>query len=602
MARLPQRRFLAGVIAGVMTLQAGNVFALGLVEAYEAALQNDPTFRAAVHENEAGQQNKVIGRSTLLPSVTASYSNTKNRADITQPNAFGQTATTHPQYTSEVGAVQLRQPLLNLEGLARYQQGIAQTDYSDALFAGKRQELVVRLVAAYSDAQYAEDQLSLATAQRDAFAEQMRVNDRMFQKGEGTRTDMLETQAKFDVAEAQVIEARDSVTTARNALAAIVGMEIKELDSLSDDFRVQPMQPESFDGWKALALENNPDIAAQRHAVEATRYEIRRNRAGHAPRVDVVASLSKNKGETLNTFNQESTVRAVGVQVNIPIYSGGYVDATTTQAISNHEKAKSDLDAKTSQVLVELRKQYSLVLSSAAKIEALQKSVRSATMLVTATEQSIKGGVRINLDLLNAKQQYYAARRDLAQARYNYLLSFLRLRSAAGTLNSDDLHKVAGYFVKGGTSKAMLPVPLPARVISSAYVPATLPATPAVSAKTVLNSTQERDDVIKAVSEWSKAWSAKDVKSYLASYASDFQPGQGKSRTAWESERSARILGKSSIAVQVDAPAVSINGELATVKFRQHYRSGAYADQTSKELVLRREGGSWKIQRESSAG
>ncbi|WP_420473123.1 TolC family outer membrane protein [Noviherbaspirillum sp. ST9] len=471
MARFPQRRFLAGVIAGVMSLQASNVFALGLLEAYEAALQNDPTFRSAVHENEAGQQNRIIGRSTLLPSLTASYSNTKNRADITQP-VLGQQTTTHPQYTSEGAAVQLRQPLLNLEGLARYQQGIAQTDYSDALFAGRRQELVIRLVSAYADAQYAEDQLMLVSAQRDAFAEQMRVNERMFQKGEGTRTDMLETQAKFDVAEAQVIEARDSVNTARNALAAIVGMEIKDLDALGDDFRVQPMQPESIEEWKALALENNPEIAAQRHAIEATRYEVRRNRAGHAPRVDMVASLSKNKGETLNTFNQESTVRAVGVQVNIPLYSGGYVDATTTQAISNHEKAKSDLDAKTNQTLVELRKQYSLVLSSAAKIEALEKSVKSATLLVTATEQSIKGGVRINLDLLNAKQQYYTARRDLAQARYNYLLSFLRLRSAAGTLSGDDVQKVAAYFVKGGTSRAMSPTILPSRVMSSAYVPA----------------------------------------------------------------------------------------------------------------------------------
>lgn len=592
MRRFPRRRLLAGVIAGVMSMQAGSVSALGLVEAYEAALQNDPTFRSAVHENTAGQQNKLIGRSTLLPSVTASYSHTKNRADITQPNFLGQETTTHPQYTSEVGAVQLRQPLINLEGLARYQQGMAQTDYSDALFAGRRQELVVRLVSAYADAQYAEDQLMLATAQRDAFAEQMRVNERMFQKGEGTRTDMLETQAKFDVAEAQVIEARDNVTTARNALAAIVGIDVKDLDPLSDDFRVLPMQPESFEGWKTLALENNPEISAQRHAVEASRYEIRRNRAGHAPRVDMVASLSKNKGETLNTFNQESTVRAVGVQVNIPIYSGGYVDATTTQSISNHEKAKSDLEAKTNQVLVELRKQYSLVLSSAAKIEALDKSVKSASMLVTATEQSIKGGVRINLDLLNAKQQFYTARRDLALARYNYLLSFLRLRSAAGVLSTEDLHKLAAYFVKGGVSKAMLPTTVAPRVMAAAYVPV----------KPAPGVVQERDDVLKTVSAWSKAWSARDVNAYLAFYASDFEPAQGKSRADWETERSARILGKSSISVKVEEPMVSVSGETATVKFRQHYQSGTFSDQTSKELVLRREGGAWKIKRETSAG
>ena len=350
---------------------------------------------------------------------------------------------------SSSGVVQLRQPIFNLDGIARYYQGVAQTSYSEAVFSGRAQELVVRVVGAYADAQYAEDQLALVTAQRDAYAEQKRVNERMFQKGEGTRTDMLETQAKYDVAEAQVIEAQDNLATARNTLAAIVGADITHLDPMSDDFRIKPMQPAAFDDWKAIALEHNAEIAAQRYGVDAARQEINKSRAGHAPRLDLIASYSKNKSETINTFNQDSTVRSIGAQLSIPIYSGGYVNAASRQAVANHEKAKSDLDAKTNQTLVELRKQYSLVLSSATKIEALVKSVNSASALVEATRQSIKGGVRINLDLLNAQQQLFAARRDLAQARYGYLLSYLKLRNAAGTLGADDLRSVAGYFVAG---------------------------------------------------------------------------------------------------------------------------------------------------------
>jgi protease secretion system outer membrane protein len=446
-AHIPKKRLLACALASTFLLQAGGASAMSLIQAYEAALQNDPTYRAAVHENEAGQQNKVLGRAGLLPNVSANYANSKNRADITAPDFLGRTNTTHPVYTSSVASLGVRQPLLNLEGVARYYQGVAQSNYSDALFSARGKELVLRVVGAYADAKYAEDTLALTTAQRDAFAEQMRVNERMFQKGEGTRTDMLETQAKYDVAEAQVIEARDNLTTARNSLAAIVGTDVTQLDSMSEDFRVQPMEPAGFDAWRAIALDRNAEISAQRYAVEAARQDINRNRAGHAPRVDVVASLSKNQGETLNTYNQESTVRSLGVQVSIPLYSGGYVNAATSQSVANHEKAKSDLDAKTSQVMVELRKQYSMVLSSAAKIDALVKSVNSARLLVTATEQSIKGGVRINLDLLNAQQQLYTTRRDLALARYNYLLSYLRLRNAAGTLNADDVRNVAGYFV-----------------------------------------------------------------------------------------------------------------------------------------------------------
>ncbi|WP_156396358.1 TolC family outer membrane protein [Noviherbaspirillum sp. Root189] len=455
-----KKRVIASALAAALLAQAGQASAIGLIQAYESALQNDPTYRSAVHENEAGQQNRILGRSNLLPSLSASYSTYKNKGDLTQPTTdfLGRPTgeTTNPlDYTSKAGGVTLRQPLLNLDGLARYNQGIAQTNYSDALFTARGQDLVLRLVSAYAEAKYAEDQLALATIQRDTFAEQRQVNDRMFQKGEGTKTDMLETQARYDLAEAQLLEARDSMTNARNNLAAIVGTDVTQLDPLADDFRIRPMQPSSFDEWKALALERNAEITAQRYAVEVAEQEIKKNRAGHAPRVDFIAAYNKSGSETVNARNQDSTVRAVGLQVNIPIYSGGAVSAATTQAVFNHEKAKSDLDARTSQILVELRKQFNLALSSTSRIDALVKSVDSARLLVQATQQSVKGGVRINLDVLNAQQQLYTAQRDLAQARYNYLISYLRLRFAAGTLNSDDLQTVASYFVPGGRADAM---------------------------------------------------------------------------------------------------------------------------------------------------
>jgi outer membrane protein, protease secretion system len=444
-AAMMKRRVLASAMTAALLLQAIPASALGLVQAYEAALQNDPAYQAAVHDNEAGQQYKVLGRSNLLPSLSANYAKNKNRADITQPTLLGE-STTHPAYTSSSGGIQLRQPLLNLDGFARYNQGVAQTNYSDAIFSARAQDLVIRLMSAYAEAKYAEDQLALATIQRDTFAEQRLVNERMFQKGEGTRTDVLETQSKYDLAEAQLLEASDSLTNARNALAAIVGGEVTQLDPLAEGFKVKPMMPASFEEWKAIALERNAEIAAQRYAVEAAEQEIQKGRAGHAPRVDLIAGLNKASSETLTTRNQDSTVRSVGVQVSIPLYSGGSVSAATAQAVANHQKAKSDLDAKTSQVLVELRKQYSLLLSGAARIDALVKSVNSSRLQVQATQQSVKGGVRINLDVLNAQQQLYAAQRDLALARYNYLVSYLRLRFAAGTLSGEDLQTVAGYF------------------------------------------------------------------------------------------------------------------------------------------------------------
>ncbi len=431
-------------------LSAPNASALSLMQAYEAALVNDPNYQAARHENEAGQQNRGIGLASLLPTVSASYSASKNK--LTDRTSGGAPVFPDPlNYNSNSASVSMRQPIFNLDGVARYYQGAAQADSSDAVFSGRSRELIVRVVGAYADAQYAEDQLALALAQRDAYTEQMKVNQRMFELGEGTKTDMLETQAKAELAEAQVIEAKDSLATAHNTLSGIVGKEVTNLDALSSNFPILPMKPTTIDEWKTVAMASNAEIAAQRFNVEVARQEYNKNLAGHFPRLDMVASWGDAKSESVNTLGQSYNSRAVGLQLNIPIFSGGYTSAASNQAAANHAKAKSELDAKTSQVLIELRKQYGLVTSGAARIRALAKAVDSAKLLVIATEKSIQGGVRINLDLLNAQHQLYTTQRDLAQARYNYLLAYLRLRYTAGILTHDDLRVVAGYFVPSNT-------------------------------------------------------------------------------------------------------------------------------------------------------
>lgn len=446
MANILMRRSLLSVACTVLLSQSAQSSAMGLMQAYDAALQNDPVYRSAVSDNQAGQEYKAIGRSSLLPVVQYTHGSSKNKAETTSPDFLGNPNTTHPEYTSISNSISIRQTLFNLDAFARYKQGIAQTNYSDALFTSRSQDLMIRLLTAYAEAKFAEDQLTLFAAQRDAFAEQRRVNDRMFEKGEGTRTDMLETQAKLDVADAQIIESADNLMTARNTLAAMIGSDVTHLDGLVNDFQVMPLSLSGFDEWQAIASNNNPELSAGRYSVEAAEQEISKSKAGHAPRLDLNASYSRNSSESLTNFNQDSIVRSIGVQLVVPLYSGGYVNAVTNQAVSNRDKAKSDLDATSNKVMIELRKQFGIVQSSVAKMDALQKSVNSATLLVQATRESVKGGVRINLDVLNAEQQLVAAKRDLTQARYNYLISFLKLRVAAGTLNLDDLRTVSGYF------------------------------------------------------------------------------------------------------------------------------------------------------------
>ncbi len=443
-ARLPS--LCLALAPALAALAAPAVQALGLLPAYEAALANDPVYRAAVHERDAGQQLRLLGRANLLPTLSAVYSKNRNSADITTSVPNFPERTEHRNYTSLSSAVQLRQPLYHPEGSARYRQGIAQTNASEAQFQTQAQELIVRLVSVYAPARYAEDQLALAVAQRNAYAEQQRSNERLFGRGEGTRTDVLETQAKFDLSEAQVLEAQDNLQISRDALAAMVGRPVDRLDSLADSFKVRPLEPSSFDAWKDIALANNPEILAQRYVVEIAAEEVAKYQAGHLPRLDLVASVGKNEADTINTLNQSVNNRSIGFQLNIPIYAGGAVSAAITQAVANHEKARAELDGRITKVLVELQKQYKLTLSSAARIDAAAKALASALVLTEATQRSVRGGQRTNVDVLNAQQQMFDARREMALQRYNYLLAYLRLRFAAGTLSVTDLQVVAGYF------------------------------------------------------------------------------------------------------------------------------------------------------------
>lgn len=441
-------RVLSAVFAGAV-VSSGAAHAFSLQEAYEAALQNDPQYQMARKEREAGQQNEKMGLAGLLPQISYNYSTTHNIADYSN---YTYKTTSLLNYQSLNNTVSLRQTLFNMDAWARYQQGIAQSEYAEAVFNVRGNELIQRVSEAYTNALYARDQLRLIQAQRDALYEQMQMNKRLFERGEGTRTDMLETQARYETAEAQILEARDAVDNTERILLALVGegliQSVQSLNPLTDRFVLMPLVPGDFEAWKEFALQNNNELQAQRKSVEYARQDLKRNQAGHYPRLDLVTSYGRSESESINTVNSAYLTKSVGFQLSVPIFSGGYVNAATAQSLANYERAQAELQNKTNNILVELRKQFNTLESSSKKIAALEKAVASAKELVIATRKSVLGGVRVNLDVLQAEQQLMQTQRDLAQARYTYILADLRLRGAAGMLLPEDVQRSAGYFEK----------------------------------------------------------------------------------------------------------------------------------------------------------
>lgn len=450
------KRTLVAVAVGLAL--SSPVSAMDLIHAYEAALANDPVFLAAAKENEAGQANRVIGRSALMPKVGGSYLQQASDSIVTGPAYNGGPNQTFSRaYPSDVVNFQLSQPLFNLEALARMRQGQAQGDYSQAKFIYQTQELLIRVLQAYSDVLYAQDNYRYLVAQRDAYREQLKVNQRMFERGEGTVTDALETRASYQMAEAQVIEANDAIENAKRKLEALTGQQIHKADEvkpLSKYFAVQALQQKAFEVWRDSAMASNSELQAAQHNIEVSRQEYEKQKAGHYPTVSAVASWNQSKSAYTAAIQQNANTTSGGVQINIPIFSGGEVVGRTSQARAGFEKAQAERDATRERVITELRKQFDLVGSSLAKIDALNKAVDSASELTKAMRKSVQGGQRINLDVLMADRALATAQRDLARSKYDYMLAYLRLKQQAGSLTLEDLEKMAGNFQKEALVKS----------------------------------------------------------------------------------------------------------------------------------------------------
>ncbi len=424
--------------------------ALGFMEAYRAALQNDPTYQAAIAENEAGQQNRAMGRAGLLPQISANASRARVRGEReynTQTLSEVRNVIEPLSYFSTSRTVQVRQSVLNMAAIANFRQGRARAEYSTEVFRGKQNDLALRLSSAYFQALLSQHAIDLAQAKVQSIEQQLKTAEVQFKAGDGTVTDVDEARARRDLAQAQLIEARNQLTVAMRSLQELVGDKPVSLAQLKADFAKQ-LKPEleTLDTWLDRALETSADIAAQRRALEVAEREVDKNRAGHLPTVDVYASSGRSQSDSFSSINQEYRTRQLGVQVNIPIFSGGYTNAATTQAIANRERARNELEATVNKTHIEVTKQYSGTVSGLAKVQALELAVKSSEQALESTKMGFKAGMRSNVDILNAEEQLYTSRRDLAEAKYVYLLSRLRLKAAAGQLSEADMGEVDSYF------------------------------------------------------------------------------------------------------------------------------------------------------------
>ena len=421
------------VLGSAMLSLSMTAWPMDLLQAYEAAKVQDANILATRAATQAGRERLPQAKAQLLPSVGLSFSSNRNQLSSTTPNFLGQEQTTDTNYPSSNQTLTVRQPLFRAQLTSQYRQAKALVDDAEASLAQEEQNLVVRVSAAYFEALLSYEQLALVLTQQSFNKTQLDAARKIFAAGIGIRTDVDEAQARLDMNLALEIEARQNVTYTLQQLQLLVNQPVEQLDKLDvAKLELLDLQPVRLDSWIERAELNSPQLRSLRAQFEVAREEVVKARAGHYPTLDAVAQWSRSNSETVTNLQSRYTNTSLGLQLNIPIYAGGAVNSLVRQALANQERAEQGLEGTRRELGVRVNKEFRGVTESLSKIRALEQAVLSADQLVLSSRRSLQAGSRTVIDVLNAEQQRMVVMRDLAQARYLYLISRIRLLALVG--------------------------------------------------------------------------------------------------------------------------------------------------------------------------
>ena len=436
-----------GRLAIVTALLIGAAPANGadLLEIYRLAQSADTQYAAARAAWSAGQEKLPQGLAGLLPSATVSASTQQSDRELRSRDPT--VGATSGRFNSNSVSLSVSQPLYRPQNFVAYDQAKTQVVQADAIFSQAAQDLILRVAQAYLDVLLAQDTVEFAQAQLTAIGRQLEQAKRNFEVGTSTITDTHEAQSRYDLTVSLEITARNDLELRKRQLELLIGRPAPGLSVLGKRFELRLPEPNNMDRWVAEAGDNNLQVRINRASLEFASQEIERNRAGHRPTIDAFATYSDSGAGSgvQGGFGTDTTSKVVGVQLAVPLYQGGLTSSRVREAVANEDKARQDLENARRTAELTARQTFLGVTTGIAQVRALEAALVSSQSSLDSTRLGQEVGVRTQVDVLNAQQQLSQTRRDLAQAKYNYILALLRLKSAAGQLVEQDLALVNAW-------------------------------------------------------------------------------------------------------------------------------------------------------------
>ena len=414
---------------------------------YQSALQYDAQYKSAAANLNADKEEINKARALFYPKAQLSGSVGRGNTDRTTQTQLGDVDTKF-HYNTQNLALSVRQPLFNKETMATYKSAQALVKNRQALFQNESSSLITRLASDYFELLYAQEKVRVMNNKIDALQQQLEQADQRYEHGVGTVMEINEARASLDIARADLVEAKNAVEAFEVSLRNMTGLEIIALAKLNHDKTASiKTQVGSLQDWLRTAQQNNPEISAAKHAVELAEQEVEKKKAGHYPTLDLVGARSYSKNDSNNTLGSQFDSTTVALQFILPLYAGGYVDASVRQSIDKVTAAKEALDLKTRETNANIQKYFHHLQNELQAIDAFQQAVKSSETALDGTSKSFKGGLRTNIDVINAQQRLYENKLKLSQSYYKLVNDLVNIQHFAGQLNEAQLQDLNQYFV-----------------------------------------------------------------------------------------------------------------------------------------------------------
>lgn len=413
-----------------------------LLALYGLAKQNDPAFRAAASQLQADLETENQAFSALLPNINlgARVEKQDNTYD-----AFGMSidASRNPGTYSLV----LNQALFRPQAWETYKQSQLSGEVAKLSFQQAEQDLVLRLTRAYFDLLTAQDDLASIRDQKVAITEQLALAKANFEVGSATVTDQQEAQARFDLTVAQELAAQNQLAQRKLQLETIVGIPVDKLATLTPTTQLSAPAPNTAEAWAEQARNNNLRAQQARLAKLIAKGESNKARYGHLPTLDLTAQMVETEqqifdGNSGRPFDLGVDSTTIGLVMNIPIFSGGGTQSQVRQQAALLEKATNNVELASRNATQAAKSAFLGVQTSLAQVKALETALASSELALQSNKTAYEVGIRINVDVLNAQQQFNATQRDLSKAKYTSLINMLELQAVAGQLNAESVQQI----------------------------------------------------------------------------------------------------------------------------------------------------------------